>query len=91
MVVCDIDSDISLIEVAGGKRCLGLGRSSILRLELLLLLRLTDEADEGLRRRPLRMVQLRSDDPGEYDFQLWASLPVRPLSVGVRLRRRTGL
>lgn len=70
MVVCAIDSDISLIEVAVGKRCLGLGRSSMLRLELLLLLRLTDEADERLCRRPLRMVQLRSDDPGEYDFQL---------------------
>jgi hypothetical protein len=59
IVVCDMESDMSLIEVAGGRRCLGLGRSSWLRLELLLLLRLIDEAEERLCRRTLRIAQLR--------------------------------
>lgn len=45
-MVLDIDKEISLIEVAGGRRCFALGRSSGLRLGLRL--QLPEDTEEIL-------------------------------------------
>jgi hypothetical protein len=59
----EIETLISLTDVAGGRRCLGLGRSVGLLLELLLLLELDGE-DKLLRRVP-RLSRLRRDEVGD--------------------------
>jgi hypothetical protein len=81
-----IGNGMSLTDVAGGRRCLCRGRSVGLRLELLLLLELDGE-DKLLRRVP-RLSRLRRDEVGDFEYSrpFRGPQPVRPLSLGERLR-----
>lgn len=77
-----------MIEVTAGKRCFAFGRSSGLRLELLLRLLLYDDDEEMLLRRDRRpsFERLRCEDAGDLD-----RLSSRLFPSGLRLRAPGGL